>query len=371
MKLLLVVRWPVGGIRTYINYVYSEWNGDLLEIDLIAPNLPDETMPLINHQGITVNFHKTQSANPSITEFSQKVHSVTKHMKFDLIHAHGFTSGVAIAWKLPFLRTPSILTSHDVLNTKQFQGISGNFKAQFLPLLFNRFDVIHSVSKDAQNNLTETLPRVSRKKCIVIKNGVDTEKFSTCETYDLRQELHISLETKILGFFGRFMSQKGFKYLVEAMELLNEKYPNKYKVVCFGGGGFIREEKASLKRRGLDHLFHFYDFIPNIASYIRACDVVVAPSLWEACPLLPMEVLCSGTPLVASKCIGQREVCDETPAIMVEPADASSLVEGIIAADVASLERFQSYSPEAQHRFDIRETRRKVRELYNRLLEAA
>lgn len=370
MKLLLIVRWPVGGIRTYINYIYADWGQEPLEIDMVLPDIPESDLILKDIPGLVVHRHKTQSDNPGLVELALTAHSITKRKRFDLIHAHGFTSAVSIAWKLPFLGTPSALTSHDVLNRQQFEGIRGAVKALFLPLMFNRFSKIQSVSEDAQANLKATLPHIKQSKCTVIQNGIDTQRFHQAAKHDLRSELDIDPNVVILGFFGRFMSQKGFRYLVEAMETLENSHPGEYRVVCFGGGGFIREEKAELERCNLEHLFYFYHFVPNTASYMKACDIVTMPSLWEACGLVAMEALAGGTPLVASSCIGLREVCSDTPAIMVKPRDTQSLIDGIQRARETPRQVFEDFAAHARARFDIAETRAEVKHLYQNLVKA-
>ena len=88
-------------------------------------------------------------------------------------------------------------------------------------------------------------------------------------------------------------------------------------MLCFGWGGFIREEQVEIKRRGLENNFHFLPFQENPARAIRGVDVVVMPSLWEACPLLPMEVLVAGVPVIGTDCVGMREVLLDTPARVV------------------------------------------------------
>ena len=40
-NVLLVVRWPVGGIRTFIRYVYGDWNYSPLSLTIIVPSVPE------------------------------------------------------------------------------------------------------------------------------------------------------------------------------------------------------------------------------------------------------------------------------------------------------------------------------------------
>jgi glycosyltransferase involved in cell wall biosynthesis len=365
-KIFLIVRWPVGGIRTFINYVYSDWTDFKIELHILTPKVMEVEVLKKQLTGVSCIWHTTATDKPTITEFSCAASKVMRTNNFDVVHAHGFTSALAVSPLIIFSKAGSIFTSHDVLRENQFVGLSGVCKKVLISIALNRFNVIHSVSNDADQNLKEFLPRVNKDKCRVILNGVDTQRFYSAKAIDLRTSLGISNEV-IIGFFGRFMSQKGFKYLVGAIRKLNEECPDKFRVVCFGSGAFIREEQSLLKELGLSHLFVFHDFVADTAPYIKGCDMVVMPSLWEACPLVPMEVLASGIPLVATKCIGLREVCEGTPTVMVEPADVDSLVEGIRSCIVVDKNRSEAYAKTAKERFSIDDVRRRISALYKAL----
>lgn len=368
IKVLLIVRWPVGGIRTYLNYVFSGWESPKVQLHILTPNVPEVEILKEQMRSVPCVWHITASRYPSLKEFISSTNGVLREYKFDLIHAHGFTSGLAIGWRLPFLKCPSIVTSHDVLNENQFYGFKGILKKWVISLFLNRFSIIHSVSNDAQINLLENIPFINKKKCCVIPNGIAVERFANALAAPIKDNLGLSSEVTLIGFFGRFMSQKGFTYLVAAMEKLEIRFPGKYKVICFGSGGFIREEKADLEKRKLSHLFLFHDLVPNIASYIKGCDLVAMPSLWEASGLVAMEVLAAGTPLVASKCIGLREVCEGSPTVLVEPANGAALEKGIIQAQSTGRAQFSAFVEIAKSRYSIDNTRGKLQKIYATLV---
>lgn len=368
IKVFMVVRWPVGGIRTFIKYIYGAWENPELEIHFLTPRVAEVNTLKNELAHLNCYWYRTDSENPSFKEFFLNASEIIRTNDFDLIHAHGFTSALAVALRLPSLAAKAIFTSHDVLNASQFIGLKGKFKKLAMAVLLNRFTLIHSVSYDAEKNLQQHLPFINKKKCQVILNGVDTERFYNAESACLKQHYGIPDSVKLIGFFGRFMSQKGFKYLVGAIELLQTNHPDEFRIVCFGSGGFIREEKAALQRRGLDDLFYFHDHVSDTAPYVKACDLVAMPSLWEACGLVAMEVLTAGVPIVASKCIGLREVCEHTPAVMVEPASSEALAEALLACSELPKILFSGYAPVAKSRFDIRDTRAQFQSLYSTLV---
>src|SRR5690554_2465732 len=104
------------------------------------------------------------------------------------------------------------------------------------------------------------------------------------------------------GFLGRFMAQKGFRVLVDAVELIvkNDRSKRPFLIETFGWGGFIREDYNYIREKGLSEYFHQFPETNEVASVIKSLDAVIMPSRWEACGLLGMEVLTAGIPLIAS-----------------------------------------------------------------------
>jgi glycosyltransferase involved in cell wall biosynthesis len=99
--------------------------------------------------------------------------------------------------------------------------------------------------------------------------------------------------------------------------------------------------------------------MPSVAEFMVDVDAVVMPSLWEAAPLLAMEALTAGCPLVASDGIGLREVVGDAPAIVVQPGDARALTDAmsLVINDQQLLEqRARDYAAVAASRFDSRRT---------------
>jgi glycosyltransferase involved in cell wall biosynthesis len=371
MKILLIVRWPVGGIRTYIRYVYRSFDPEKWRLTILAPDISEMRVLITDLAGLNVRFIPIEE-NPSPVSYYMKVTSTLMRERYDLVHSHGFTSAMAMALPAFLRRTPHLMTSHDILNIQQFAGLKGWCKHLGMAWLFGLIDLVHSVSNDAQENLFEYFPSLSRKngKCVVIPNGIEVERFVEAEPRDLRGELGLDENVFLIGFLGRFMSQKGFRYLVDAIELLraNEFLPKRPLVLTFGDGGFIREEKQAVQERGLEDNFVFMPFTPNVAGTIKGLDVVIMPSIWEACGLLAMETLVCGVPLIGSNCIGLREVLKGTPAIVVEKADAADLARALVQEmEMSSRESFLNFRETAKKMFDIRKTSQTLENIYDRM----
>lgn len=372
-KILLVVYYPIGGIRTFFRYVYKNFDPERYHFTLVSPDLP-ETQLLINDLASLNLVYLPINREASIRSFFKSVTGIIKNNKFDLIHSHGFTSGVVSVWGVLWKRTPHILTCHDVFNEKQFYGINGFFKRIFLGFLLSTISCIHCVSYDGYKNLLEFIPmlRIFKNKLVVIPNGIEVELFLCPKVRDLRNELNLSEDTYLIGFLGRFMSQKGFKYLVDAFERIYH-VPNKERkpvLLCFSQeDGFIREEKEIIEKKKLTDSIIFLPFIPNVASTLKGLDVVAMPSLWEACGLLAMEAMVSGVPLIGTNCIGLREVLKDTPAIIVPVRDSILLAEALVEEmRKPSTIEARKFVEVAASRFDVLKQSIELEKLMNKFI---
>ncbi|MFO7528766.1 MAG: glycosyltransferase family 4 protein [Marinobacter sp.] len=366
--ILLVVRWPVGGIRTFLKYVISGFPSDAYHFSVLG--ISNEGMSVLRSElGDRVDsWTLVPSGGNEALNIAKAVLRLNRKQHFDAIHAHGYTSAVACIPTGLSSRTAIICTSHDILNEGQFKGPGGLIRRIGLAVALGRCRLVHSVSKDAESNLLSYFPFL-RKKSLTIRNGIDIFPFRSSKPTDLHRQFRLDSSAKLIGFFGRFMSQKGFKYLVSAIDYLrSDKDSPDIHVVCYGSGAFIREEQCEINRAGLESYFTFVPFAPDVSGAIKGCDVVVMPSLWEACPLQPMEALCSGVPFVGSNCIGLREVLEKTPAIQVTTGDAISLAQGILRGLEMGREPFEKFAPAAAERFDVRKTAAEVYELYEKVI---
>jgi len=369
---LLVVYHPVGGIRTFLRYVYRNFDPLKWRFTVIAPDVQHMRVLLEDLSMHDIEWVKIDKSSGYFEMTASIARQVVKG-KYDLVHSHGFTSGMCAAFPAFVWRIPHLMTSHDVINKSQFSGVNGRLRKHGMALLFSLIDKVQSVSHDAQKNLLSFFPGLAKKngKCLVIQNGIETERFLNAEPIDLRSELKFGNDVFLIGFFGRFMSQKGFGYLVEAVEILRasgEVLPKKPVVITLGEGGFLNREKRLIESKGLEGYFCHMAFTPNIAGVIKGVDVVAMPSLWEACGLLAMETLVCGTPLIASDCIGLREVVRNTPALSITKADSYSLSKALFfEMKHRSKAEYEDYKEKAIKRYDVLNTSKQLSALYKEM----
>ena len=369
MRILMSALQPGGGIRTFFRYIYSQHCFDNCSFVLVAP---DKGLSDYISQHLPEGRIRVVPADSGHVAFVRQVRGLLKTGDFQLAHSHGFAAGLLTELARTGIGCPHLMTAHDVFLKSQFSGWKGRSRRWAMARLFNRMTAIHTVTDDARANLLEFFPSIDSARVKGILHGVDTEYFRDGEPRILKGELGLDEMTPLIGFFGRFMGQKGFRLLVDAMKDIVDQgrvQPAPH-VVTFGWGGFIREDYQYLREKGLGDYFHQLEQTNNMPSAIKGTDLVAMPSRWEACGLLAMEALAAGVPIIGSDCVGLREVLQGSPAKMVGIGDSNALATAIVSElgeGQSRRQKFEDYKAVAIKRFSIGRPAAELHSLYGQI----
>lgn len=140
----------------------------------------------------------------------------------------------------------------------------------------------------------------------------------------------------LIGFAGRFVEEKGFDILFEAMSEVIRRLPNAHFV--FAGQTHMGYEPFFEKHTHLisQHKEHvtFLGLLDSadLAYFYKSIDLFVIPSRSDCFPLTQMEAALSGVPIVVTDIPGTRMVVKETEVgLIVEPNDPHALAQGIVS----------------------------------------
>ena len=244
--------------------------------------------------------------------------------KVSLIHAHysyptGFFAwiGKCISGKILIITTHGS-DIHDHNNR--------NFIAQYLNrIVLHSSDHIIAVSHDLKNAITESFD-ITSKKISVIDMGVDSTIFFPNNNITKK-------ETFTLLFVGRLSKEKGFDVLLGAIELISKKISSGLKCIVIGDGDKQNQYQKNVK---LKMLANHITFIGSqnqiqISKWMNQAHLVVIPSRKEGFGLVAIEALACGTPVIASKVGGLREIIqDKINGYFITPGEVGDLEEKII-----------------------------------------
>jgi glycosyltransferase involved in cell wall biosynthesis len=132
---------------------------------------------------------------------------------------------------------------------------------------------------------------------------------------------------------ARLSHQKGLDILLRALALARRDLPPT-AVSLVGSGPDEAELKDLCRQLGLDDMVTFAGYTSEPDQYLRWADCFVLPSRWEGFPLVLLEALRFGLPLLAADCpFGPADlITDSRIGELVPPEDPRALARGLVRA---------------------------------------
>lgn len=176
-----------------------------------------------------------------------------------------------------------------------------------------------------------------------------------------------------VGFAGRFVEEKGFDYLLQAMPLVAERIPE--VAFLFAGETNVVYEAFYERCRPLIeanaarlHVLGLITDRQRLADFYGMCDLFALPSRTDCFAVVQVEAMLCGTPVVVSDIPGAREAVRVTGmGLRVPPGDARALAEGIVQV-LQQRERYCRPREEIAAIFDPEETVCAYERLFDELL---
>ena len=132
-----------------------------------------------------------------------------------------------------------------------------------------------------------------------------------------------------LLYVGRLAAVKGVRVLFEALGMLD--VPGLSLEVTLAGDGSDRAAlEAAAHASGLNARFLGYVSQDRVAELLRSADMLVLPSFAEGVPVVLMEAMASGVPVIATRVGGVSELVEHgVSGLLVAPGDPEGLAGAI------------------------------------------
>jgi len=173
------------------------------------------------------------------------------------------------------------------------------------------------------------------------------------------------------GFLGRWDPSKGVHVLVEAFRRLPSDLPVTLDISAIAGGRAGERYREQIRRSGSrDPRVRVLPPLPHreVDTFLSGLDVVAVPSQWfETGPLVVLEALAAGTPVIGSDLGGIKELIEHgKDGLLVPYGDVKDSAAGLLrlATNRAVLDRLQKGIGRVRTMVDVgRETAALYREL--------
>lgn len=257
-----------------------------------------------------------------------RIRNLLEREQFDMLHLH---EPFASALSLTILRLSGVSNALYVATFHAYarRGLTSTSEwayasaKPFLGHYFRRLDGRIAVSRPAYEFVSRFFPGQYR----IIPNGVDVGRFRPGIAPLPR---YADGKLNVL-YLGRIEQRKGAKYLLRAIPIIRQHYPETRFIIA--GDGPLRPafEKFVTQAGWRDVLFPGRVPVDELPALYASADVFVAPNTGgESQGVVLLEALAAGRPVVASDIPGFRSVIrDERDGMLIKPGKHEDLAWAI------------------------------------------
>jgi glycosyltransferase involved in cell wall biosynthesis len=264
----------------------------------------------------------------------------------DIIHAHGhpYLSSLLSAKLAKKYKKPFVLTQHNTFI--EYNGVWDSVEK------VNDLAVGKQTLRDADRTIVISQATrnyvlrlgVDPSKVHVIYNGVDLDRFKPLQNVGetVRRKLGIPIQAPVAATVRRLVYKNGIDTLLETARITVKENPDLVYLVIGRGPDFV-DVKAKVAQLGLERNFILAGFVSDddLPSFYNAANFFVLPSKsGEGLPLVALEAMACGLPVVATAVGGIAEILVEDFGEIVPPSNPDHLARAALVqaeADFVSI----------------------------------
>lgn len=235
--------------------------------------------------------------------------------KADVVHTHGFRSDVLHGRLAQHLGCIHVTTLHGF--------VGGSARARLYEWLQVRAAVLADVAIAVSSPIMRRLELAGVRPVELLRNAVSPPA-DVLSRLEARRALGLPLNAPIVGWVGRLSPEKGPDLFIEAMKLT----PSRVHGAIIGEGPMTSMLKEGLRSSDQTRRLHLLGPRANARRYLAAFDVLALTSRTEGTPMVLLEAMWQGIPIVATAVGGVPDVVGSGEAILCAGGD----VDGIAAA---------------------------------------
>jgi len=196
---------------------------------------------------------------------------------------------------------------------------------------------------------------VDESKLRTIPLGVDPDVFEYSEPDDSHELVAI----------GSLRERKGYDILFEALEQIQQEYPEVHLHV-FGDGPLEDELIAQVKRLDLDENVTFHGYVDQsiVREYLSRARAFIHPSRSEGFSLVRLEAMSSGCPVVVTNVSGANEMVRDGEEGFVVPIESPEPIADAVTTLLSDYELTKQISRQARDRVEEKYDWRKIADEY-------
>jgi glycosyltransferase involved in cell wall biosynthesis len=257
----------------------------------------------------------------------------------DIVHTHGYRPDIVDGPVARRLGIPIVSTEHGTGWAKRRGAIYGRLQLRSL----RAFDAVVAVSRPIADLLERS--GVPRDRIFTIYNAwADSVTFTSRS--QAREELGLPGDAFVAGWVGRLIEAKGCDLFLRAVADVEDE---RLVAAIIGDGPWGSEVRQLARSLDLGDGVSLLGQVPDAARFFRAFDLFVMSSRTEGSPIVLLEAMAAGVPVIATRVGGLPDMVTSDEVSLVPPEDPSALA-GALRAALKDYEPFAARARRARER---------------------
>jgi glycosyltransferase involved in cell wall biosynthesis len=260
-----------------------------------------------------------------------EIRSLILQGNYDIVHTHTKVAGVVGRIAARTAKTPIIVHHVHGWGSPEEMAAGKRLLYLWMERLCARFTHrIITVSKlDMEKGLANRIAR--KEKFSVIYNGIELGAYrQSVDAQKLRSELGLDPKSKVVGMIGRLNQQKNPLDFIRAAAIVAKGFSD-VQFVIIGDGSLLPQCQQLINELELSDKFFLLGYRKDVAKILSILTLTAMSSLWEGLPIVFLESMSAGKPIVANDVDGAREVVtDWETGFLVKPHQPREMAERIL-----------------------------------------
>ena len=283
-----------------------------------------------------------------------------------VVHSHGYKPDILLA----LLRAPRRLACLSTCHSWYRETLQLRVLEAIDKRVLRRFDHVVAVSGEIYSDLAAH--GIAPHRRTLISNGISVPHATQDARETVRRSLGLSQTVPVVAQIGRLARSKRNDLLIGAAAHLTSN--NAPHVLFVGEGDMASALHAQVSAAGLEQRVHFLGYRDDIAQILRAADVLAMTSDQEGLPIVLLEAMALGCPIVATA-VGEipRVLRNGRDAWLVPPDNLPALTDALreaLGAPHVARERATLAQAQFQRRFSRESMGKQYLEIYDRACRA-
>jgi len=271
---------------------------------LRAAGIPRRTIPV----GARAYLAERRAVRDLITE-----------LRPDVVHTHGYRPDVMDSGVARRMGVATVTTVHGFTRGKG----RGRIYEWLQRRSYRRFDAVVAVSAPQREELIEV--GVCADHIHLVQNAWRPSE-PPLSRVEARTALGLDADARVVGWVGRLSPEKGPDVMVEALAACRA---TDVTLSVVGAGRLEPELRALAEERGVADRVRWHGMVPEAGRYLAAFDALLMTSWTEGTPIVLLEAMAAGVPVITTAVGGVPDVVSEHEAVLVPAGDVAGLASAI------------------------------------------